>query len=64
MNVMVKLAVVTRAVMRANVLGYPSILNEEEFGSDIDIGQSIEQSNTCGGGASWSNQASNVANIG
>ena len=36
----------------ANVLGYPSILNEEEFGSDIDIGQSIEQSNTCGGGAS------------
>jgi hypothetical protein len=48
----------------ANVLGYPSILNEEEFGSDIDIGQSIEQSNTCGGGASCSNQASNVANIG
>jgi hypothetical protein len=48
----------------ANVLGYPSILNEEEFGSDIDIGQSIEQSNTCGGGASCSDQASNVANIG
>jgi hypothetical protein len=48
----------------ANVLGYPSISNEEEFGSDIDIGQSIEQSNTCGGGASCSNQASNVANIG
>jgi hypothetical protein len=39
-------------------------INEEEFGSDIDIGQSIEQSNTCGGGASCSNQASNVANIG
>jgi hypothetical protein len=48
----------------ANVLGYPSILDDEEFGSDIDIGQSIEQSNTCGGGASCSNQASNVANIG
>jgi hypothetical protein len=48
----------------ANVLGYPSILDDEEFGSDIGIGQSIEQSNTCGGGASCSNQASNVANIG
>jgi len=45
-------------------LGYPSILDDDEFGSDIDIGQSIEQSNTCGGGASCSNQASNVANIG
>ena len=48
----------------ANALGYPSILDDDEFGSDIDIGQSIEQSNTCGGGASCSNQASNVANIG
>jgi hypothetical protein len=48
----------------ANVLGYPSISDDEEFGSDIDIGQSIEQSNTCSGGATCSNQASNVANIG
>ncbi|MGI8832227.1 MAG: hypothetical protein ACR2IS_06270, partial [Nitrososphaeraceae archaeon] len=48
----------------ANVLGYPSISDDEEFGSAIDIGQSIEQSNTCGGGATCSNQASNVANIG
>ena len=48
----------------ANVLGYPSISDDEEFGSDIDIGQSIEQSNTCGGGASCSNSASNVASVG
>jgi hypothetical protein len=47
----------------ANVLEYPSILDDEEFGSDIDIGQSIEQGNTCGGRASCSNQAGNVANI-
>jgi len=48
----------------ANVLGYPSISDDEEFGSDIDIGQSIEQSNTCSGGATCSNSASNVANVG
>ena len=49
---------------KANVLGYPSISDDEEFGSDIDIGQSIEQSNSCSGGATCSNSASNVANVG
>ena len=63
MNVMVKYCSNVGS-NEANVLGYPSILDDEEFGSDIDIGQSIEQGNTCGGRASCSNQASNVASIG
>ena len=49
----------------ANVFGYSSAADDEDydFGSGVDISQSIEQSNSCSGEATCSNFASNVANI-
>ena len=47
----------------ANVFGYPTAADDEDF-SGVDISQSIEQSNTCGGSTTCSNIANNVANIG
>lgn len=55
--------VLTRAGMKLIVFG-SSDSGDNEFDSNLDIDQSIEQSKACSGGSTCSNSASNVANVG
>jgi len=55
--------VLTRAGMKLIVFG-SSDSGDNEFDSNLDIDQNIEQSKACNGGSTCSNSASNVASVG
>jgi hypothetical protein len=55
--------VLTRAGMKLIVFG-SSDSGDNEFDSNLDIHQSIEQIKACNAGATCSNSASNVASVG
>lgn len=63
MTVVAAQLVLTRAGMKLIVFG-SSDSGDNEFDSNLDIDQSIEQSKACSGGSTCSNSASNVANVG